>query len=38
MVEDESAKTYAALGAIGEEIYILRLRSITGSAKALALI
>jgi len=38
MVEDESAKTYAALGAIEEEIYILRLRSIPGPAKAFALI
>ena len=33
-----SSETYAALGAIDEEIYILRLRSIPGSAKAFALI
>jgi len=38
MVEDEPAKIYAALGAIDEEIYVLRLRSIPGSAKAFALI
>jgi hypothetical protein len=32
------SKTYAALGAIDDEIYILRLRFIPGSAKAFALI
>jgi len=37
MVEDEPAKTYAALGAIGEEIGLLRLRSIPGPVKAFAL-
>jgi RNase H-fold protein (predicted Holliday junction resolvase) len=35
---DERAKTYAALGAIDEEIYTPRLRLITGCAKAIALI
>jgi hypothetical protein len=34
----EPAKTYAALGAMDEEIYIFRLRSIPGPAKAFALI
>jgi hypothetical protein len=33
-----SPETYAALGAIDEEIYILRLRYIPGSAKGFALI
>ena len=32
------SEIYAALGTVDEEIYILRLRSITGSAKAFVLI
>jgi hypothetical protein len=33
-----SLEIYSALKAIDEEIYVLRLRSITGSARAFALI
>jgi RNase H-fold protein (predicted Holliday junction resolvase) len=35
---DEPANTYTALGAIDEEIYVLKNRLTTGSAKAFALI